>query len=323
MATATTYKINPAFNDKDRARLESKNYERAYTDVPNSVLPETMRNALGVVYKALTGEELSPTDHSFTVRADQSGIFKALYCPTVFSTEEGTLIIRWGDQDIPLLTSGGKIATEKSSKNTKFSFKEEKIGKYNNAVLSVAVNEGGCLYSLPIPVRSTDFENPVTSELLDLVLEDAIGNLQEIIALAPDPSKRGDGGERMQGDLIKVAELPVGEYEVISYRVKEGGEYGPNYFMQVCIPEPFSAMARKQVDGEWKDVEVEVQDFAIVRPNTALKKILSAEPIITPESPARLKVLEHGVFNGFATAKCTLKCASFVEDPESFALDWD
>ena len=56
MATAT-YKISPALDDRNRARLESKNYTRAYTDIPNRALPESYQKGLGAIFSALTGEE--------------------------------------------------------------------------------------------------------------------------------------------------------------------------------------------------------------------------------------------------------------------------
>jgi hypothetical protein len=70
------------------------------------------------------------------------------------------------------------------------------------------------------------------------------------------------------------------------------------------------------------DVETEVMDWAIIKPNNALKKTLAAEPVIDRDNPATLRVLELGEYNGFPTAKCVLKCAAFAEDPESFALDF-
>ena len=91
----------------------------------------------------------------------------------------------------------------------------------------------------------------------------------------------------------------------------------------VC-PEPFVATTRVKDDvtEEWGDAEVEVSGFAIVKPNNALKKLLAAEPIISEESPATLHVLEHGEYNGYATAKVALKCTAFVDDVDSFALDF-
>jgi hypothetical protein len=165
----------------------------------------------------------------------------------------------------------------------------------------------------------------VSADLLDLLLDENPEAIAEKIQVASDLSKRGENsgsGERMQGPFVKVAHLPIGEYMVTTYRAKEGGAYGTDYFLQVKIDEPFSAPVRQQVDGEWVDVETEVSDWAIVKPNGSLKKTLAAEPVIDRDNPATLRVLELSEYNGFPTAKCMLKCAAFAEDPEAFALDF-
>lgn len=324
MATAT-FKISPALDERNRARLESKTYTRAYTDIPNRALPESYQTGLGSIYTALTGDEFSGENSTFTVRSDANGVFKRLYSPTVFSTEEKGLVIRWGDRDIPLEVSPGKITVLGVPKGTKFAFKEEQIGKYTEPVLSVSVTHEGTLYSLPIPIRSADYEDKISADLLDLLLDENPEAIAEKVQVASDLSKRGESsgtGERMQGPFVKVAHLPIGDYLVTTYRTKEGGQYGPDYFLQVKVDEPFTAPVRQQVDGEWMDVETEVSDWAIVKPNNALKKTLAAEPVIDRENPATLRVIEHGEYNGFPTAKVMLKCQAFAEDPEAFALDF-
>jgi len=324
MATSTL-KISPALDDRNRARLESKTYTRAYTDIPNRALPETYQKGLGAIYTALTGDDFDGEGSTFTVRADANGVFKRLYSPTVFSTEEKGLVIRWGDRDIPLQVSPGKITVSGAPKGTKFAFKEETIGKYTECVLSVSTADEGTLYTLPIPVRSADYEDKVSADLLDLLLDENPEAIAEKVQIASDLSKRGESsgsGERMQGPFVKVAHLPIGDYQVTTYRTKEGGNYGTDYFLQVKVDEPFSAPVRTQVDGEWTEVETEVTDWAIVRPNNALKKTLAAEPVIDRENPATLRVVEHGEYNGFPTAKVMLKCVAFAEDPEAFALDF-
>ena len=324
MATAT-FKILPQLDDKNRARLESKTYSRAYTDIPNKALPESYKTGLSAIFTALTGEDLDSEGSTFTVRADANGVFKRLYSPTVFSTEEKGLVIRWGSQDIPLVVSPGKITVANAPKGVKFAFKEETIGKFTEPVLSVSVPSDGTLYSLPIPIRSLDWEDKVSADLLDLLLDENPEAIAEKVQVASDLSKRGENsgsGERMQGPFVKVAHLPIGDYTVTTYRTKEGGAYGTDYFLQVRIDDPFTAPVRQQVDGEWMDVETEVSDWAIVKPNNALKKTFAAEPVIDRENPATLRVIELGEYNGFPTAKCMLKCAAFAEDPESFALDF-
>ena len=321
----STFKISPALDDRNRARLESKNYTRAYTDIPNRALPESYQKGLGAIFSALTGEEFAGESSTFTVRADANGVFKRLLSPTVFSTEERGLVIRWGDRDVPLEVSPGKITVAGAPKGTKFAFKEETIGKYTEPVLTVSVTSDGTLYSLPIPIRSVDYEDKVSADLLDLLLDENPEAIAEKVQVASDLSKRGESsgsGERMQGPFVKVAHLPIGDYIVTTYRSKEGGQYGTDYFLQVKVDEPFTAPVRQQVDGEWVDVEIEVSDWCIAKPNNALKKVLAAEPIIDRENPATLRVLEHSEYNGFPTAKVALKCQAFAEDPESFALDF-
>jgi hypothetical protein len=321
----STFKISPALDDRNRARLESKNYTKTYTQIPNKALPETYKTGLAAIFTALTGEDFEPEGSTFTVRADAAGVFKRLYSPTVFSTEEKGLVIRWGDRDIPLIVSPGKITVANAGKGTKFAFKEETIGKFTEPVLSVSTSADGTLYSLPIPIRSADYEDKVSAELLDLLLDENPDAIAEKVQVASDLSKRGESsgsGERLVGPFVKVAHLPIGDYKVTTYRVKEGGQYGTDYFLQVQVEQPFSAPVRQQVDGEWLDVETEISDWCICKPNNSLKKTLAAEPVITRDQPATLKVIELGEYNGFPTAKVALKCQAFAEDPESFSLEF-
>ena len=316
-------KIDVNLSDRNRARLESRSYESNYTDVPNRALPESLKAELGVIYEALTGDALPEDSNTFTVRAD-GGTFKRLYSPTVFSTEgnEG-VIVRWGDRDIPVTLAAGKISVEGADRKTKFAFKDDTIGKYDEPVLSVSIAKDGTLYTMPFPVRSADWENRVNGDILDALLEESPEKIAENLAVAGDPSKRGEGGPRLNGYIIKVAELPIGSYSLTAYRPRET-QYGTDYLIQAVIDEPFVATTRvkDEVTEEWGDAEVEVSGFAIVKPNTALKKLLAADPIISDESPATLSVLEHGEYNGFKTAKVTLKCTAFVEDDASFSLDF-
>lgn len=319
----TTFKILPQLDDKNRARLESKTYSRAYTDIPNRALPESYRNGLATLFRALTGEEFDPEASTFTVKADNNGTFQRLYSPTIFSTEDGGLVIRWGERDIPLLVAPGKISVSNAPKGTKFAFKDEQIGKFTEPVLSVSAQGDNVLYSLPIPVRKKDVKEDLNADLLDLMLEENPDGISEKVYAAPDLSKRGEStGERLVGPYLKVAYLPLGKYTITAYRVKEGGAYGTDYFLQAKVDEPFIAPVRTQVDGEWMDVDTEVSDWVIVKPNASMKKILAAEPLISAQTPAILNVIEHYEYNNNPAAKVTLNCTDFVASVDSFALDF-
>lgn len=318
-----TFKIPPQLDEKNRSRLEAKSYTRAYTDIPNRALPESYRVGLSAIFKALTGEDFDMDASTFTVKADPNGTFQRIYSPTIFSTEAGGLVIRWGERDIPLLVGPGKIGVPDAVKGTKFAFKDEQIGKYTEPVLAVSVTHEGTLYTLPVTIRKKDIKEELSADLLELMLDENPAVIAQKVYAAPDLSKRGESsGERLVGPYLKVSSLPVGDYRVTAYRVKEGGQYGTDYFLQVQVTEPFVAPIRTQVDGQWVDADTEITDWAIVRPNTAMKKILAAEPVITPDSPATLKVLEHYVYNNNPAVKVALKCPQFTESPDAFALDF-
>ena len=316
-------KIDVNLSERNRARLETKSYDSNYTDVPNRALPPALKDELEVIYEALTGEGLPEDSNTFTVRAN-SGTFQRLYSPTVMSTEGNAgVIIRWGDRDIPVSFDAGKIKVEGAATKTKFAFKDDTIGKYEEPVLSVSIAKEGTLYTMPFPVRSADWENRVNGDILDALLEESPDKIAEQLMVAGDPSKRGEGGPRMQGYIVKVSELPLGSYTLTAYRPRET-QYGMDYLIQAVVEEPFSASTRvkDEITEEWGDAEVEVSGFVIVKPNNALKKLLAAEPIISDESPATLTVVEHGEYNGFKTAKVNLKCTAYTESADAFALDF-
>ena len=322
-----TCKIDISLDDKNRARLEARSYDRAYTEIPNRALPATLSESLSVVHKGLTGEELPEQGSTFLVRADNNGTFKRLFSPAVYSTEGGDgLLIRWGSEDIPLKVGEGGVTSESGDKKLKFSFKEEQVGKYSEAVLSVSYSKDGTVYSMPFPIKSVNWQEPVSADALDVLLDEAPQNIPAMCAVAPDPAKRGEGssGPRMEGPIIKISQLPLGEYQVTTYRSRET-QYGIDYLMQVVgIEEPFVGTARQQDPntGEWGDAEVEIVGQCICKPNNALKKVLSAEPVITPQQPATLHVLEHGTYNGYDTARCRLVCDTFVSSTDTFDLDF-
>jgi protein subunit release factor A len=134
-----------------------------------------------------------------------------------------------------------------------------------------------------------------------------------------DPEVLGDHRAVRDLSIRKAAIDPVAD----GYRAYEK-DYGADYALQVVVEEPFVATTRVKDEAteEWGDAEVEVSGFAVVKPNTALKKLLAAEPIIDETNPATLNVLDHGEWNGYKTAKVSLKCSAFKQDDGSFDIDF-
>lgn len=72
----------------------------------------------------------------------------------------------------------------------------------------------------------------------------------------------------------------------------------------------------------WVTDRVTLEDWAIIKPNNALKKMFSAHPVISKESPARLTLHSHGVYNGWPTVKAQLDVASYEVDSDSINLNF-
>lgn len=311
--------IKVELGQKNSVRLEQKQYSNEYTNIPNSALPASHLKQLDVVFEALTGESMPSDCHTYVVKAEE-GRLKRLYSPALVRINEGgnsSLVIRWGDISIPLEVSGGKLTPPNSSSKVRFSFGDEKISDTLTLThLTLTVTKNKTLYLMECPVIPADTENPTRSEVLDVLLDDDPGSLVEHIGAL-------GVGSRFQGSIIKAGYLPLGEYEVTGFKRYENKQYGPQYTVQVVVPEAFKAPVNvKDEEGNWEAVETEIEGFAQVKANSYLKRALSAEPIISEERPAKLTVLEHGEFNGHRTAKMELVCSSFTEDSESLKLSF-
>jgi hypothetical protein len=314
-------RLSPELDEKNMARLESRNYERGYTPIPNSALPKTYREGLTVILSALAGEELDPEGSTYAVSA-KNGIMHRLYAPAIFrfddpEVEDGTvpgLAIVWGDMKIPLFIENGDIYTEASQGNPNVKFSVREFGQWKNAALAVTVTDGSNAYSYPFVVRQADLDNQLSVEEFEMMVENS--STVDIAEIA-QPAPSGEGGGLFVGPFVKVAQLPIGSYTITGYRSRETPKYGTDYFLQAKVDEPFVAPVSVKEGEEWVTREVEVQDWCIVRPNSAMKKILAGSPVIDEETPAELIVIEHYTTkNGHPAAKVSLQCQFDESDPD-------
>ena len=339
--------VTPFINAESHARLEAKSYDKNYTDIPNRVLPQDVFKALSAMYFELSGgNALSVEGFTFTARAD-NGILRGILAPSVYRaatypevaegasasdvepTIEDSLVIKWGQEVLPLNVSPEGVSFANSTaKKIKYALKTESTGRFEDTCLVVTLTDSATkeIYTVMFPVRSADWDNRLDPDVAEVLLEEGnITGFLDFFQVLPNPNRKGgDGSGRLKGYFIKVAHLPLGEYVVTDYRTKLGGQYGPDYFLQVEVIEPFVAPTgvKDQETGEWADQEVEISDHVVIKPNTALKKILAAQPVITPDAPARLTVLEHSEYNGHPTAKVRLEVSSFEEKEGTIALSF-
>lgn len=333
--------VTPVINEESAARLEAKSYEKDWTEVPNRVLPGEVFTALNAIFTELSGgEALDKEGYTFTVRS-QDGILKSILAPSVFrdadysesgeATPKDNLVIRWGGSFFPLSLgeTGFSFINANPKSKIKYSLRIEKVGKWDETVLNVAVTNSSAkeMYTFSFPVRSADWENKLDPDVAEVLLEDGkVADLLDYFQLKPNPNAKSSSGssERLKGHFVKAGYFPVGDYPVTGYRVKTGGKFGPDYLIQVQIPEPFVAPVSMKDDetGEWVEREVEISDWAIMKPNTALKRVFSALPQVTPEQPGKIEVYDHSEYNGKPVAKVRVEVSSFEEKEGEIALNF-
>lgn len=320
-----TRTINIELSEKNQALLSSRTYSQVYTEMKNPALPPTLSRDLSIIYEALTLNPLPETGFTFLIRATSEGTFKRVYSPCIYK-KDGGLVVRWGEEVLPISMVDGKLT---ASGDAKVTFKNFKVlGKYDNIAISVTVRNKDCLITMPFPIRLADLKAEVSPDLFEALLEDE--DYDGILSYVSELKERAEGDEERSNVfrpkdsyLIKEAQLPEGKYKVCSYWGKENAQYGTRYYMTVKVDQPFNGIARVKEEEEWLDKEVEVSEWAIVNANSSSKRILSANPIITLDQPASLEVLSHGVTKqGHKFCKSTLSPVAFEEDESSVSLNF-
>ena len=149
---------------------------------PNRALPANLKEELGVIYEALTGDSL-PEDSQHVHGSCRWRHLQASVLPDcVLHRRQRRRHHPWGDRDIPVsfavARSKSKVLQLKQSSPSK----TKPLGKYEEPVLSVSIAQSGTLYTMPFPVRSADWENRVNGDILDALLEESPDKIAENLA---------------------------------------------------------------------------------------------------------------------------------------------
>lgn len=286
--------INLAANNVSFARLQSKVYTTQYTPCPNSALPKSMQADLGVIYKELTGEEMSQGDNTLLVKAD-SGVMTRIFTPVVVN-QDGKFAIKWGTKLVELDVTDGKLTN-----GTKCVFKPGVFnfsGRGDDNCIFLQVKSGADTIRMPLVVRMADYTNQLEPAEFAVMFEDDIEELLPLIAV----NKQGNGGSATQTETISFKDLEEGEYTIVSYR-EVATSYGINHILVLQGVPGFET----------------VQCWG----HNSIKNVLLSKPIITEEQPATLAIISKTErADGKWRIHAAVTITSFEEDDEFMSLDF-
>ncbi len=277
------------------ARLQSKAYTSQYTPVPNSALPKSMQADLGVIYKELTGEEMSQGDNTLLVKAD-SGVMIRMFTPVVVN-QNHKFAIKWGQKLVELNVVDGKLTND-----TKCVFKPGVFnfsGRGNDNCIFIQVKSGADTIRMPLVVRMADYNNQLEPAEFAVMFEDDLEELLPLIAV----NKQGNGGSSAQAETISFKNLDEGEYTITGYR-EVTTSYGINHILMLKGVPGFS-------DG--------VQCWG----HNSIKNVLLSKPVISEQEPATLTIISKTErADGKIRVHAAVTIASFEDDDEMMDINF-
>ncbi|MDX1373707.1 MAG: hypothetical protein R3321_14635, partial [Nitrososphaeraceae archaeon] len=221
--------LDVTLEGKIAARLMLKEYDKAYSNLPNANLPEVLQDEFGAIFKLLTGlDEFPLTDYTFTISAKEVEgedyfEFNRLYSPTVFLQDvdeekgitEPYLYISWGSFEVKLqVDDDGAISTVDSGLALKL--RNKKLNGYDTPCLVATSKVGKMTLSMPFPIRVEDIKTK--ADELELLLEADVEAFMQALG-----TKGGGGGnfKTFKGHTVKAGQLPLGEYIITDFRTYE------------------------------------------------------------------------------------------------------
>ena len=283
-----------SFTSAQIAQLSSRVYTTTYTQIPNSALPGGLCEQLEWFHDLLFDEPMADDDSCYVVRAP-GGAFGGIYGPgSVVLNDDGHLDLTWGIQTASVALSASGI---------------ELNGRVHAAFVTaeegprLAISRADRSDELHFPLRLTNDAKSFGKAIVDMLNEHVAQQDYQGLCV-----HFAQADTQLQGPIFKIPDLPVGTHQVTGYLRRET-KFGDRWWLQV-VPDPstvpFTAFVRTKVGEEWTAVETTIQGQCVVIGNRQVERVMEGEPTIDDETPAELRVLAHGEFNGYPTADVVL-----------------
>lgn len=273
----TITKIAAALDQASQDKLKAKSYDSVYTDIPQSALPSSIKNATSELHAALTGEPLGDEDYTWTVYAKDGKTFSSVLSPSISLDESGQLQLMWGNSIIPIEVNEDNELYFPNSPATKIKLQAVKAGKWENVGVTTSTKIGKDTVIMPLIFRVANLDDRVDADVLAATLES--GEIEEFKAYlaTATATPRSGGGSSLEGKVVKIGRVPAGEYEITSAKKLES-KYTP-YLIQTTSPKDFtSVISVKDSEGNWTDetVTIAANEPFILKPNDSLVSSLES-----------------------------------------------
>lgn len=314
MTDLKTLKVNLTHTNPQLIPLYFIESEKSYVSFSMEQVASAYKSGefgLKHLYKALGGGVLT-TDNLVTCQYKEGGFNKS-FGPGVYKDKEtNELYIEFGiDNNIPIAFNKGvtfPTAIPEIDLEASFVY-ENPYGTgddlYLKLTLVVPYKDSEVMIVFFAMVRRADLKVEIDKDALESMIKRFPAKFKDLVGYPPS-------GNTFDGPLVKLGDLPVGsEYQVIAYRSVETG-HGKSYIIRCASDErPDSP----EIDG------VEFEVWA----NSPLKAILEANPVATPELPAKMKIIDCKERNNKVIVSVSLVAQSYqlAQAGDDFELDTD
>lgn len=267
---------------------------------------EGTKQALGAVYRVLTGKQPDPDSTVFSVKAS-GGAFGRFYSPLLCRGEGQTLKLQWGSEAILLEPKKGAIKSNLVGAEVELTFEKAQISGFEETLFKVTVyfEAEDILISVYFGIRLEDYKRSrdYTSDILNGYLKHNLGDLNKILGEAPQAGS--------SDPMIDLGQLEVGEeYAVIGYRAVKVGN------RQTFILRLQGSEGQTYTEGDGSKVALGVVE---VWANPPLLPFFGTSPKVSPDKPAALLV--RSIREGAKGKR--VDCGIIYDSPESIQVSDD
>jgi len=249
--------------------LSARRYTEKYINVPDRVLPDTLKEALDLVRSALSKDFVpSDTTNTYVIQSADGSLSK-LYAPVVYRGENG-LVIKWGLDIFPLTLTEEKITITNIDAKKFRASTQVTVNDQKDAVLRLTVNpvKSDKAYVIDIRFRLIDLNSDA-----EFITTYGLSALDVMDLIAPVPE--GNGGL----EVNQLETLGTGKFAIEGARI-------------------LGSTSVLKIDGVYYWTTRDLSDFVTVNVNAFTEDAGFVLDIRSIEQGEKYPVIDAAIVNG-------------------------